>query len=448
MSALYNDEIEQAFLGTLIVAPEKLDELEWFKPEWFGTEYNAKIYSTIAAAYRQGHGVSAPLIAQYFINDPLLDDAGHEQYIYDIADAVVSTTGWKQHAEQIQRLYARRSLKALAGKIERAVTDPTLDVPPEKIFAGIEEYLVTTKAHKAANDPLPVGGGVDAAIADAKSPQQGVLTGMPKLDRYLAGGFKKTDLIIIAGRPSMGKTAFGLTVGVNADMAGARGMMFSLEMSSGGLTKRVLSRFSGQAVHSGEVYDWDAVDAVRDKVAALTLAIDEAPGLTMTDMAARARRYKRKHKRLDFIIIDYLGLVMPEDLKANKVHQVEAITQGAKRMAKELEVPVILLCQLSRALEIRDNKRPQLSDLRDSGAIEQDADVVIFLYREEYYAERDSKDKQGSFQTERMKERAAAAQADVAAVKGKAEVIIAKQRQGRLGTVEVNFDGAGQVFYE
>lgn len=443
--SLYNEEIEQGLLGILLTSPEKLDEISWFDVTWFNKPVHGRIFTIIHDAWKTGRAASAAFVAQYFEKDPDLDAADGSQYIYDLADNVISVTQAVHYAEHIRALYTRRMLLKLSGRIKAAVTDPEPDMTTEKIFSGIEKFLLETKANKRADAAIPVASSVMDAIKDAKNPMAGVPTGIPALDR-LTGGLKKGCLYVLAGRPGMGKTALGTTIAVNVAAREAT-LFFSLEMTHTELSKRILSRYSRQAVHSGNVHDWAAVDAAAAAVTGLALSIDDAAGLTATDILARARMHKKRYG-LSLIVIDYLGLIMPENRKLDKVHQIGEISLAMKNMAKELDVPVLLLSQLSRALEQRDDKRPQLSDLRDSGNIEQDADAVIFVYREEYYLARAKAPKNEGFVSNKMREIAAEKTADMEAVKGVAEVIVAKQRQGPVGTVMCKFDGVGQVFYE
>lgn len=237
-------------------------------------------------------------------------------------------------------------------------------------------------------------------------------------------------------------TAMGLTIAVNAAKQGKRVLFFSLEMSHQQLWQRILSRLSHAPLHSGNLHDdeWESVDKAARDAYHMPLEIDDSPSLTALEICSRAAQYKRKNG-LDLIIIDYLGFIKASDPKANKVYQIEEITGSLKALAKTQNVPVILLCQLSRGIEGKDDKRPGLADLRDSGCIEQDSDVVMFIYRDEYYKKnKDSRIKSASAQAYDM--------ADENAMKGKAELIVAKNRQNVLGTIDLNFSGERQEFYE
>jgi replicative DNA helicase len=307
---------------------------------------------------------------------------------------------------------------------------------------GFQSFLkAVTDAVNVANAAYQRDGGL-----------AGISTGLVDMDRKL-GGLHKSDLLILAGRPSMGKTSLATNIAFNIAKAYKRGTLpdgteaaveggvvgfYSLEMSAEQLAARVLSEAS--EVPSEQIRRGDMTEAEfrRFVEAAKTLEscplyIDDTPALPISQLAARARRLKRTHG-LDVLIVDYLQLVRPASAKDSRVNEVSEITQGLKAIAKELDIPVVALSQLSRQVESRDDKRPQLSDLRESGSIEQDADVVMFVFREEYYAERE---KPSDDRLEEM----AAWQERMERLHGKAEVIIGKQRHGPIGTVELSFEG-------
>ena len=280
----------------------------------------------------------------------------------------------------------------------------------------------------------------------------GISTGLTDMDRKL-GGLHKSDLLILAGRPSMGKTSLATNVAFNIAKAYRKGIrpdgtegtveggvvgFYSLEMSAEQLAARILSEAAevpSEQIRRGDMTETEFrrfVDAAKS-LEACPLYIDDTPALPISQLAARARRLKRTHG-LDVLMVDYLQLVRPASAKDSRVNEVSEITQGLKAIAKELDIPVIALSQLSRQVESREDKRPQLSDLRESGSIEQDADVVMFVFREEYYKERE---KPGDHDLEKM----AAWQEEMERLHGKAEVIIGKQRHGPIGTVELSFEG-------
>jgi replicative DNA helicase len=292
----------------------------------------------------------------------------------------------------------------------------------------------------------------------------GVPTGLTDLDEKL-GGLQPSDLVILAGRPSMGKTALAMTVAANAakELRAADGGedsdtrpsvgIFSLEMSAEQLATRLLSaesKFSSDDLRRGKLGNSDFVRVVQanQNLSILPLYIDDTPALSIAAIRTRARRLKRRYG-LSLMVVDYLQLVRPvgSGSQTNRVQEVGEITQGLKAIAKELHIPVLALSQLSRAVEQRENKRPQLSDLRESGAIEQDADVVMFIYRDEYYKERDEPRKRENESDEDFRKRYDRWMEEFQTSKGIAELNIAKQRNGPIGSIKLVFDAAHGYFY-
>ncbi|HEU0118259.1 MAG TPA: replicative DNA helicase, partial [Alphaproteobacteria bacterium] len=282
----------------------------------------------------------------------------------------------------------------------------------------------------------------------------GVTTGLRDLDRKL-GGFQKSDLIILAGRPSMGKTALATNIAFNAAHAwaqtdgkeGAGVAFFSLEMSSEQLATRLLGEHSSvpsDKIRRGEIKseDFSKFLEATKVLSRAPLFIDDTPALSVAGLRTRARRLKRTQPHLGAIVIDYLQLLHGSSSKGdNRVQEVSEITRGLKALAKELDIPVIALSQLSRAVEMREDKRPQLADLRESGSIEQDADVVMFVYREEYYHTRSEPTRRADETEDKFNSRHQRWQERGEEIRSIAEVLIAKQRHGPIGTVELHFEG-------
>jgi replicative DNA helicase len=445
-SALFNEEIEQALLGCLIISDSAYDDVPNLKQEHFYFAAHARIYSHIKKFRDAGRQVTPAQLAQYFQGDETLADAGGAQYIQDLAEAVITAVHARGYADHLHELYLRRTIKAMAGQLTDLADNPDIETSPQSLLAQAEKIISDAGQNTTENTIRHISDCTQKTIERLNAPQMGIRSGIPKLDAMLRG-FKSGELYIIAGRPGMGKTAMGLTLALNAAIARQKTLFFSLEMPQEQLTQRLLSRLSGECVHSGEPYDADKVQQAAEKLNSLPLYVEDKSGLTVTEIAASARRHKRKFG-LDLLVVDYLGLIAVEDRRANKVHQIEEITTNLKRLSKDLGIPVILLSQLSRALEGRDNKRPMLSDLRDSGAIEQDADVVMFIYREEYYAAENAPPENHKTIRYKGANQQAAELADIEAMKGKAEVIIAKNRQYRTGTAHIRFDAEKQVFHD
>lgn len=445
MDALVNGEIEQAFLGALLAVPERFDNVAWFNSTFFGISVHAKIFEAIKVHKSQARDFCPELIGQFFSGDADLENVGGEQYIKDMAINVVSSSvqGVKGYANLLLSLHYRRMALALSKTMQELAINAAIDTPPETLLNNLDIALTEARNFKTKDNIKNANEGVEAAIRMAKNPTYGVNSGFSGLQK-ITGGFKPTQLITIGGRPGMGKTAMGLTLAVNAAKSGKRVLFFSLEMSYDQLWQRVLSRLSKLPVHSGNLHDdeWQEVEGVTYDASRLPIDIDDSSGLTALEICARSNQYKRKNG-LDMVIIDYLGFIKSADPKANKVHQIEEITGALKGLAKTLQIPVLLLCQLSRGIEGKDDKRPGLSDLRDSGCIEQDSDMVMFIYRDEYYADKKKTNFKGREESPNPY-----ALADAEAVKGKAELIVAKNRQNVLGTIDLHFSGERQEFYE
>lgn len=457
---LLND-IEQHFLGCLLISDRAFDEhVPKIRQEYFSVAVHARIFEAIRLRYEEGKPVAAALVAPLFADDPDLAEAGGGAYILALADCVLTTmlATVNGYAEKIHAEHCRRATLQLAGSISEVARKP--DFLAKEEFAHIETMVsnlvvgLTAEGDDPAATP-DLSGSVDKALEDIRAAQAGsfgIRTGLGKLDAHLRG-LKPGRLYIVAGRPAMGKTAFGVTLAVNAALADNKVLFFSIEMNESDLTQRILARLSGISVDSmntPHLLTEEEETKLREaatKIRNIPLKVEHRQILTAATAFSMARRFKRKHG-LDLLMIDYLGLMQADDKKAIKVHQIEEITTGLKRAANALGIPIVLLAQLNRGVELREEKRPQLADLRDSGSIEQDADVVMLLYREEYYLARDAKQVSPGFRSDVRKQKEAGRAADVEAVKGMAEVIIAKNRQGRTGTVHVKFDGTRQVFHE
>lgn len=453
--------IEQLFLGCLLVSDKAYDEhMPKIQPWHFSIAVHERIFRAVSDRYEAGQYVSAALVAPAFDKDSDLSEVGGVRYLYDLAQGVVTaTTGQvNSYAEKIYGEHCRRATAQLAAQIQVISEQPEFAV--EKDLPAIEAATLDLMAGLSPDEVGEVGAqdlsaAVGKALKDvnaAQSGEFGIRTGLPKLDTHLRG-LKAGRLYIAAGRPAMGKTAFGLTLAANAAKSGKKVLFFSIEMGESDLMQRLLARYSGISVDAMNTPgalnpdDHAKLASCGGAVRVLPLKILHRQFLTASTAHGYARRFKRRHG-LDLLVIDYLGLMQVEDRRANKVHQIEEITTGLKRLANSLQIPVLLLAQLNRSVEQREDKRPQLSDLRDSGSIEQDADVVMFIFREEYYLQQQSAAVSKGFSPAYQKQKEAARNADMAALKGQAEIIIAKNRQGKTGVITVQFNGERQVFHE
>ncbi len=455
-----NIEAEQQLLGALLTNNDIFDRIAAIvKADHFYEPVHQRIYETAVAKIQKNMLASPVTLKTYLEEDEGLKELGGPAYLARLAGAAISAHAAKDYAQMIHDMALRRSLIELG--LDIASEAKTFDVAyaPDEMIVKAEsrlyEMVETGKTEKGFVSFLTA---VTEAVVNANAAYQrdgglaGVSTGLKDLDKKL-GGLHPSDLLILAGRPSMGKTTLATNIAFNIAKAYKKGLrhdgtegtieggvvgFFSLEMSSEQLAARVLSEAS--EVPSEQIRRGDMTEAEfrRFVEAAKTLEtcplyIDDTPALPISQVAARCRRLKRTHG-LDVVMVDYLQLLRGSGRGDNRVQEIGEISMGLKAIAKELNIPVIALSQLSRNVESREDKRPQLSDLRESGSIEQDADVVMFVYRDEYYKERE---KPGDHELDKM----AAWQQVMEQVHGKAEVIIGKQRHGPIGSVELAFEG-------
>ncbi|MEM1234482.1 MAG: replicative DNA helicase [Pseudomonadota bacterium] len=453
-------EAEQQLLGAILTNNDLYDRVaSVIGPEHFYDPVHARIWETAAARITKNALASPVTLKTFLEDDEGLKELGGPAYLARLAGAAISAFAARDYAQMIYDLSIRRELIAVGNDIaDRAQRMDVASEPKEQIVmaeqvlyqlaeqgqsdTGFQSFLkAVTDAVQVANAAYQREGGL-----------AGVSTGLMDMDKKL-GGLHRSDLLILAGRPSMGKTSLATNIAFNVAKAYKKGLthegnegavdggvvgFFSLEMSAEQLAARILSEAAeipSEQIRKGDMTEAEFrrfVEAAK-QLEACPLFIDDTAALPISQLAARARRLKRTHG-LDVLIVDYLQLVRPASAKDSRVNEVSEITQGLKAIAKELDIPVIALSQLSRQVEARDDKRPQLSDLRESGSIEQDADVVMFVFREEYYAERE---KPSDDRLEEM----AAWQERMDRLHGKAEVIIGKQRHGPIGTVDLSFEG-------
>ena len=392
-------------------------------------------------------------------DDPGLSELGGAAYLVRLAGAAISSFAVRDYANMIYDFAIRRELIAVGNDIAAKAARADVDSEPKEQIIEAEQklYLLAEQGQTEQGFQSFLTAVTDAVkVANAAYQREGglagVSTGLIDLDKKL-GGLHKSDLLILAGRPSMGKTSLATNVAFNIARSYKKGIttsgeegavdggvvgFFSLEMSAEQLATRILSEVAeipSNQIRRGDFTENEfrrIVDAAKQLESA-PLFIDDTPALPISQLAARARRLKRTHG-LDALFIDYLQLVRGTGRSENRVNEISEITMGLKAIAKELDIPVVALSQLSRQVENREDKRPQLSDLRESGSIEQDADVVMFVFREEYYKERE---KPGDHELEKM----AIWQDEMERLHSKAEVVIGKQRHGPIGTVDLSFEG-------
>ena len=436
-------EAEQQILGAILTNNDIFDRISAIiGPEHFYDPVHARIYE-VAKSRILKNALASPVTLKAFLeNDEGLKELGGPAYLARLAGAAISAFAAKDYAQLIYDLAIRRELIKLGKDIADRAAQVEVESPPDEQIIQAESAL-----YKMAEQGRTESGfqsflrAVTDAVQSANAAYQrdgqlsGISTGLIDLDRKL-GGLHPSDLLILAGRPSMGKTSLATNIAFNIAKAYKRGRrpdgtegtvnggvvgFYSLEMSAEQLAARVLSEASevpSEQIRRGDMTEAEFrrfVEAAKD-LEACPLFIDDTAAIPINQLAARARRLKRTHG-LDVLFVDYLQLVRPATAKDSRVNEVSEITQGLKAIAKELDIPVIALSQLSRQVENREDKRPQLSDLRESGSIEQDADVVMFVFREEYYKERE---KPGEHELDKM----ATWQAEMERLHGRAEVVI------------------------
>jgi len=462
LSALpHNLEAEQALLGALLFDNAAYERLgDTLQGRHFYEPFHQRLYDAIEDHVRKGLLAEPIVLMERFKRDPAFEELGGIRYLADLVDRAPPAANAQDYGRVVYDLALRRELIRIGGEIGRIAQEGG---DPEPIEAREQIETAEQQLYQLAESGAPSTGFMtfaDALTGAVKMAAEaferdgglaGVATELIDLDRKI-GGLHPSDLIILAGRPSMGKTALATNIAFNVARAYAwepqpdgsrktvRGgvvAFFSLEMSGEQLAMRLLADASGVSsdrLRKGEI-DASEFGRVRDaaiEIQEAPLHIDDTGGLSLAKLVARARRLKRQHG-LDLVVVDYLQLVTTTggNNQQNRVQEVSMITQGLKALAKELDVPVIALSQLSRQVESREDKRPQLSDLRESGSIEQDADIVMFVYRESYYLGR-SEPREGTPEHLKWQE-------DMDLVKGMAEVIIGKQRHGPIGTVKLSF---------
>jgi replicative DNA helicase len=454
-----NIEAEQALLGAILVNNDAFDRVsDFLKPDHFAEELHRRIYETCGQLIRAGK-LATPVTLKTFLGEQDLGGMTAPQYLARLAAEATTIINAVDYGHAIHDLALRRDLIHIGEDVVNAAYDADVDSSPRaqieeaerKLYAIAETGRYEGGFHRFS-EALASAVDMAAKAWERDGGLSGVASGMADLDRMM-GGLQPSDLIIVAGRPGMGKTALATNIAFNVAQAyrgepqpdgshvtanGGIVGFFSLEMSSEQLATRIIAEQAevpGYKIRRGDITEGEfhrIAHAARE-MQSIPFYIDHTGGISIAQLTARARRLKRQ-RGLDLLVVDYLQLLSGSRSRGdNRVQELTEITTGMKALAKELNVPIIALSQLSRQVESRDDKRPQLSDLRESGSIEQDADVVLFVYREEYYL-KNKQPREGTpeFMTW---------QSEMERAHGKAEVIIGKQRHGPTGTVELAFEG-------
>jgi replicative DNA helicase len=459
-SAPQNVEAEQALLGAILVNNEAFYRVsDFLEPQHFFEPVHRVIFEVAGQLIRAGKVATPVTIKTFLPADLAIGDLNLAQYIARLAAEATTIINAEDYGRSVYDLAVRRALISVGEDMVNVAYDAPVDNPPKQQIEDAEKRLFDLAEKGSYGSGFET---FDTALTHAidmaanayrrDGHLSGLATGLADLDR-LMGGLQPSDLIIVAGRPGMGKSALATNIGFNVAKAWAGELqpdgtmktvnggivgLFSLEMSAEQLATRIVaeqSRVPSSNIRRGRIDESEfarIVEAARE-MNRIPLYIDQTGGLSISQLAARARRLKRQ-RGLDLVIVDYLQLMQGNSKRGsdNRVQEVTEITNNLKALGKELNVPIVALSQLSRQVENRDDKRPQLSDLRESGSIEQDADVVLFVYRDEYYL-KNKEPKPGTMEYETW-------QREMEQVHGVAEVIIGKQRHGPTGTVRLHFE--------
>jgi replicative DNA helicase len=469
----HNLEAEQALLGAVLVSNETYHRIsDFLLPEHFYEPVHQRIFAVCAERIGRGQLADPVTLKTLFEDDPAVRELGGARYIADIARAAETIISAIEYAHLVHDLALKRGLIAVGSDVvNRAFDAAAMDTGQEQIELAERALFQLAQTGEIKGDFKRFDNVLASAVEMIGAAWKnaggvsGVTTGLVDMDQKL-GGLQPSDLVILAGRPSMGKTALAITIALNAASAEASPLhreglkhrnyvvgVFSLEMSAEQLATRLLAakaQVSSDALRRGDLESdeqFNSIIRASQELAGCPLYIDDTPALSVASLRTRARRLKRTHG-LSLLVVDYLQLLrgVGKHSEQNRVQEISEITQTLKAIAKELNVPVLALSQLSRAVESREDKRPMLSDLRESGSIEQDADVVMFVFREEYYLGRAEPMRRPEESEEKFNDRYERWKSRLEEVHATAEVIISKQRHGPIGTVRLRFEGETTKF--
>lgn len=448
-------DAEQALLGMFLVDNRHFERVaDSLKPEHFYQPPHQRIFAAISTMVNRGQQATPVTLKPYFEDDEDLRSVGGARYLAHLQAETPMINSSADYARTIRDAALRRQIILAGQDLIEGAREFNIDRSVEALMEEVEARLfAVSDINVSGKEAVSLEGISGEALALIECAQNGRLPGVPSglrdLDDHL-GGFRPGELTIIGGRPGMGKTVLALTIALNAARGGNAVLFQSLEMQNAQLYMRLLARETGIPVGlqlrpgglrpEGFQSLVNASGRLRD----VPLYIDENGSLTAGQIRARARRWKRS-RGLQLLVVDYLGLVKSADPRAQRVHQLGEVTKLLKATAKDLGIHVILLAQLSRGVEGRDDKRPSLADLRDSGEVEEDADVIMFPYREEYYLKEAPHRRTGET-AEKHNDRVEEWQRRLDHARGRAEIIIGKFRQGNPGTVVLGFDGKRQCF--
>ena len=453
----YDIEVEQALLGAILVDNQALERVAGaLKPEHFYDPLHQRLYEVMGQSFERGGLVITPLTLHAAMKaDPGLQEVGGHAYLAGLAQAAPALPNVRDYARILHDLAVRRGLIGIGEDIVNTAYEAPHEKPPQAQIEEAEKALYRlSDTARYGEGPIDFAESLKRAVNQAEQAQarggkiSGVPTGFADMDSLL-GGFQPSDLIIVAGRPGMGKSSLATNIAFHAARAwaqdtadgaevprGAPVLLFSLEMAAQQLAARILSEqteIEMWRIRNGKFSEneWEKFVLTMQDLSTLPLYIDDTGGISIAQIAARARRLKRE-KKIGMVIIDHIQLVAPARRPENRVQEITEISKGLKVLAKELDVPVVALSQLSRGVDARDDKRPVLSDLRESGSIEQDADVVMFIYREEYYL-KSREPEPGTPEHTKWLEKCARSHR-------RAEVLVEQHRHGATNKIELFFD--------
>ena len=452
--SLKDNDIEIIVIAYLLKHPELIDtHFEYLDNSLFSNIENLKIFNVLEEFHKSQKNISIDTIKNYI---PDIQSKTHKDLSFQIDQIVFSKDIFSSYLETLQELHLRRELfKITQNKNNESTTFETSNSIKD-IVLDLEKKLFDLSNYKKDNYELRNFSSVTKSSLQLiekafkkKGKYSGIVSGFGDLDNML-GGMQNSDLIILAGRPSMGKTALATNIAFNAakyfSQEENKGsvVMFSLEMSAEQIGLRILaeqSKISSDKLRKGEINEKDSLKLQNtyQEINNLNFFFDDSPNLTVSELRSKLRRYKNNFN-IKLVLIDYLQLIKPESNRDNRVNELSEITRNLKQLAKEFDLPVISLSQLSRQVENREDKRPLLSDLRESGSIEQDADVVMFIYRESYYLQRNEPTRGADETQESYQKKHDSWKDRNEQVFNKAELIVAKQRNGPTGKIELYFD--------
>jgi replicative DNA helicase len=456
----HNIEVEQALLGAILINNEAFFRVsDFLEPSHFYDPLHRQLYEKAGQLIRLGKVVDARTIKSFLRESELVGEITIAEYLARLAYEATTIINAEDYGRTIHDLAIRRALITIGEDMVNIAYEAPVDMAPRDQIEDAERRLFEIAETGRFNtgfesfaDALKAAIDMAGAAYKRAGHLSGLATGLTDLDRMM-GGLQNSDLVILAGRPGMGKTALATNIAYNVaktwrgeqkpdgmikTVDGGKVGFFSLEMSSEQLATRILAEQAGvpsSDIRRGAIQEdqFDRIVEAAQEMQRIPLYIDQTGGISIGQLAVRARRLKRQ-RGLDLLVVDYLQLLMGTSRRSseNRVQEITEITTSLKALAKELNVPILALSQLSRQVESREDKRPQLSDLRESGSIEQDADVVLFVFRDEYYL-KNRKPKEGTEEFFKW-------MAEMDAVAGRAEIIIGKQRHGPTGTIELQYE--------